>query len=401
MRATMGEAESLAALKQVVALNDGGIFWQLLRRPENFHFFKDRVRKPERAYFTPNGKTLTWSEEYTCNPLTNEEGLVYFEFVIDLSISGQINEYNTFGRTFFSADINFDFTIHGFVFRDYGVNQDDIRLLNGEQKSLLVFHKYYEKETARLNIKSLEEGTFQGEHPFSFFTRIWKHVDNDNQTMVDDSSAYYFDELTEALRNFRYSVACANVWGRYITSYKAHSYTFQGGEIYPIQLSYFDYRYFFYLESAIEELYTYYERLAYLFYLFAQPQCFEAHSLSYQKLFERNTRKELKLKYPQLQLDVNFAWFYKRTSKEHRKLAGYRHPLVHYKTGNNFIRGSYMASFKRIWLKHAGGGEQELTKLFHDIKDIEKFINAELVSCPEAFERMILLIEQLQDAPAI
>ncbi len=69
MRATMGEAESLAALKQIVALNNGGIFWQLLRRPENFHFFKDRVRKPELAYFTPNCKTLTWSEEYMEIPL--------------------------------------------------------------------------------------------------------------------------------------------------------------------------------------------------------------------------------------------------------------------------------------------------------------------------------------------
>ncbi len=391
----MTEGEALDALQRVVGLNGGGLFWQLLQRAENYHFFANRVKKPQRAYFTPDGNTIKWSEDYICNLLTNEEGLPYFEFVIDMSISGIINEYNTLGRTFFSDDIHFSFTIHGFVFRDHGVNYDDIRLLNGEQKSLLNFHKYFEKETIRLKIKSLEEGTFQGEHPFSFFTRIWKHVDQNNEIMVEDSSGYYFDELSEALRNFRYSVACANMWGRYTTNYKVHSYDFQGSKIYPVQLNYFDYRFFFYLESAIEELYTFYERLAYLLYLFAKPQSFTAHALSFQKLFESDSRKELFLKFPQLELDSNFVWFSKRAKKEHRNLTTYRHPLVHYKTGNNFIKGSYIASFKRIWLNHAGGQDQELDKLFKDISKIQQFVNSELIACPEAFERMILLIEHL------
>src|ERR1700712_1217560 len=118
MKVTTSETESLSSLRQAVALNNGGIFWRLLQRPENFHFSRDKIRKPERAYFTPDGDTLIWSKDYTCNHLTNEAGQVYFEFVIDVSINGKINEFNTSGRTFFSDDIHFKFTIHAFVFHD-------------------------------------------------------------------------------------------------------------------------------------------------------------------------------------------------------------------------------------------------------------------------------------------
>ncbi|WP_428330381.1 hypothetical protein [Mucilaginibacter sp.] len=255
---------------------------------------------------------------------------------------------------------------------------------------MLLFHKNYEKEIDRLGVKMLFENTYCGDEAFTFFTRIWKLVDTSNATQVSDSSHDYFDEFVECHRNILYSVGMSNVWGRYTTDYTANSYNFQGTKIYPVNLNYRDNRFIFYLENAIEEIYTFYERIAYLLYLFLQPIQLTTSGLSFNKLFERKVKEELKMKFPQLSKDLNYQWFEKRFGKEHKLLSGFRHPLIHYQTANSFIKGGYNASLKRIWLANASGGEQELLKLSDDIKNIHRFVNEELVKCKTSIESSLV-----------
>jgi len=390
------DTTSLDKLKNALEINGGGLFFSLLKDTENHHFFRDKVKKTEKAHFTPDIATIRWASDYYLTTLTNTEGFTFDEVITDVCIAGELSECNSKGKDISRHRLQFDFTVQAYVFHDsFSVNREHIKLLNPEQKITLLFHKNYQREIDRLAVPMLFEKTFQGGDAFSFFTRIWKHVDRQKPTLVNDTSHDYFDELIECQRNILYSVAMSNIWGRYIVTYGTEYYYFQGTRVYPLKLDYRDNRFIFYLENAIEELYTYYERLAYLLFLFLTPANLTPTALSFSKLFERKIKKELKQKFPGLANDINFIWFEKPFSKEHKVLSGYRHPLVHYQTTNNFIKGGYNASLKRIWLANASGGEAELKQLTTDIRAIHKFINSELPKCAEAFERTILLIEQL------
>lgn len=391
----MEKPVSVQALISEIELNNYGIIWSLMQRRRNFHFFADKVKKAKNAYyqFTPN--SAEWSEDYSVSPFFNSDGFKFEEVLIDVKFKGTINEYNNSGKTFFSEPTVLDLTIRAYVLDDGYAGSENIILLNAEQKVLLQFHKKYEAELKRLGIKTIFETEFIGQEAFSFFARIWKNVDNKNKTMVEDTSLHYFHELCEAHRNIMYSVSCANMWGRYVSHFRDNFYGMNGSKVYPHEPNFYDTRHIFYLEAAVEELYTFYERIAYVAYLFLNPGTFDANSLSFNKLFERQSVKALKLKYSELLDNPHFKWFTNRVKNQHRQLSSYRHPLIHYKTENTFIKGSYSASRSRIWIDNAMDGEEELEKLHNQMEDILKFVNRELLDCFIAFEQVVQLCEGL------
>jgi hypothetical protein len=391
----MEQPLSVQQLKSSIELNNYGIIWSLMQRRKNFHFFADRVKKPKNAYFEFTPNSAEWAEIYSVSPFVNQDGFKFEEVLIDLKLKGNINEYNNSGKTFFSEPIEIGMTIRAYVQEDGWAGSENIHLLNPEQKVLLEFHKKYEDELKRLDVKTIFETEYMNEEAFSFFTRIWKNVDNQNATMVTDTSLHYFHELGEAHRNIMYSVSCANMWGRYASHFTDNSYPMDGSKVYPHQPTFYDTRHIFYLEAAIEEIYTFFERIAYVAYLFLKPETFDAHSLSFNKLFDKQSAKALRIKYPELETNVHFKWFTDRVKNQHRMLSGYRHPLIHYKTGNTFIKGSYSASRTRVWLDNAMDGEDELIKLHKQMEDILKFVNKELLDCHTAFEQVVLLCEGL------
>lgn len=366
-----------------------------MQRRKNFHFFSHLIKKPRNAYYEFTPSSGVWSDDYTISPFVNLDGFKFDEVLIDLSLGGNINEYNNSGKTFFSKPTFLELTIRAYVQDDGHVGSENVILLNAEQKTLLLFHKKYENELKRLDLKTIYETQYMGEEAFSFFTRVWKNVDNKNQTMVDDTSLHYFHELAEAHRNIMYSVSCANMWGRYVSHFSDNFYPMSGGKVYPYEPSFFDTKHIFYLEAAIEEIYTFYERIAYVAYLFLNPDTFNPRSLSFNKLFEKQAAKALKILHPELVGNLHLKWFTDRVKNQHRKLSGYRHPLIHYKSANSFIKGSYSASRTRIWLDNAMDGEVELAKLHDQMEDILTFVNQELVDCMKAFEQVVLLCEGL------
>lgn len=386
---------SVQSLISSIELNNYGIIWSKMQNRKNHHFFADRVRKPNNAYFDFMPNSAEWSDRFLVTSFVNIDGFKFDEVLIDLKLMGTINEYNNSGKTFFSEPIELAITIRAYIQDDGWVGSENIHLLNSEQKSLLEFYKKYEEELKKLGVKTIFETEFHGEEAFGFFTRVWKNVDRENPTMVEDTSMHYFHELGESHRNIMYSVSCANMWGRYSSHFIDNSYRMNDRVIYPHNPTFYDTRHIFYLETAIEELYTFYERIAYIAYLFLIPVCFEYKSLSYNKLFEKRTIKDLKLNHPDLENNPHFNWFVARLKKEHKTLSEYRHPLIHYKTTNKFIKGSYSASRTRYWLSNAANGEKELSKLHTQMEEILKFANRELLVCATAFEQIVLLCESL------
>jgi len=391
----MEKPDSLKELIKSIELNNYGIVWSLMQRRKNHHFFSSKVKKAKNAYFEFIPNSAKWSDLYSITPFTDRDGFKFEEISIDIKLQGTINEHNNAGRTFFSEAMELTLTIRAYFQQGIGVHSENISFLNPEQKALLEFHKKYEDELRRLGIKTIFETEYFGQEAFAFFTRIWKNVDNGNTTMVNDTSLNYFHELGEAHRNIMYSVSCANIWARYTSHFTDDFYRMERGNVYPHNPSFYDTRHIFYLEAAIEEIYTFYERIAYILYLFLNPTCFEAKALSYNKLFERQTVKELKLKFPGIIENEHFKWFLNRLKKEHKDLSGYRHPLIHYKTANTFIKGSYSASRTRHWLDNAMD-ETQLTTLHKQMEDILKFVNKELLSCNTAFEQFVLLCESIE-----
>lgn len=385
---------SVQLLIASVELNNYGLVSSLMQQRENHHFFAQRVKKAENAYFEFDANSAEWSNDFSIRPVINDDGFKFEEVFIELKLKGSINEYNTLGRTFFSEPIDLIFTIKAFVQENGWVDTGNIHFMNQEQVALLTFHRKYEEELDKIGVKTFDGTEFLGQDAFSFFTRIWKNVDNADDTMVTDTSANYYLEFVEANRNIMYSVSVSNMWGRYASHYADESYTFEGRSVYPLEPSFYDTKYIFHLEVAIEEIYTFYERIAYLTYLFMKPDYLAPISLSFNKLFDKQSANKLKGKFPILKDNVHFKWFTDRVKNEHRTLSTYRHPLVHYKTNGNFLKGSISVSITRVWLDNVMN-EEALSKLHVQLEEIHRFVNRELLEAYTAFERVVLLCESL------
>lgn len=384
-------------LKRCVEVNHSGILNWLLNKRKNHHFYQDKRKKTAITKFQFDPKELQWANDYVVTPFVNQDGDNYFEVLIDVRAAGTINQFNrTTGVKFVDEPINFDFTIRAYIQSDGNLSDGNIHLLNAEQKALVNYQKQYENELKHTGVSTITESTYQGMEAFNFFTRIWKNVDNMDETMVNSTSLHYFHELIEVHRNIMYGVSCANVWGRYITHHTDSSYQFEGRQVYPLNLSFYDTRHIFYLEASIEEIYTFYERIAHLLYIFLRPVIFEHQALSFNKLFETQTQKVLEEKFLGLNENEHYQWFVNRMKAEHNTLSGYRHPLIHYKSSNTFLKGSYGASKARIWLKNAMNGAAELIELEKKMQKILLFVNQEMHICHEAFEHMVLLCESLE-----
>ena len=392
----MEQAVSVKALISEVELNNYGIVQSLLRKRSNFHFFIHKVRNAKNAYYQFISNSAEWSDVYSITPFVNTDGFKFEEVLIDVKLKGTLFEYDNSGRNFFSEPVLLDLSIRAYVQENGYAGLSNIFLLNSEQKVLLEFHRKYEDELKRVGAKTIFETKYQEEESFSFFSRIWKNVDKENMTMVRDTTINYFRELGEAHRNIIYSVCCANMWGRYLSHFSDNSYKINEGRIYPYTPNFYDTRHLFYLETAVEDIYTFYERVAYVGYLFLKPMSFEATALSYNKLFGRQAVKKLKLEYPELGDNPHFKWFIDRSRNQHKILSDYRHPLIHYKTANTFIKGSYSVSRTRRAINNSMNGEVELTKLNRKMENILKFVNKELFDCHNAFERVVLLCESLK-----
>ncbi len=390
----MENPQSVQQLISSIELNNYGVIWSLMQRRKNHHFFAKKVKKPNNAYFEFKPNSGEWSDDFSVLNVVNDDGFKFEEVIIGLKLKGTINEYNNSGKTFFSEPFDLQLKIRAYVQEDGWTGTENIHLLNDEQMALLTFHRKYEDELGRLGIKTFDGTKFLGEDAFSFFTRIWKNVDNENTTMVADTSMNYYHEFVEANRNIMYSVSVSNMWGRYTSHYTDRSYPFEGNRVYPIEPSFYDSKYIFHLEVALEEIYTFYERIAYLTFLFMKPNNLAPIALSFNKLFDRQSAKLLKEKFPELKDNPHFKWFTDRVKNQHQTLSRYRHPLIHYKAKNNFLKGSISVSKTRIWLDNAMNAEQ-LTKLHSQIEEINLFINLELIDTYIAFEQVVLLCESL------
>lgn len=390
----MEKPQSVQRLISRVELDNYVIIWSLLKRRKNHHFFVHKVKKPKNAYFEFTPKSGVWSDNFAILPVVNDDGFKFDEVIIGLKLKGTLKEHNNSGKDFFSEPFDLELTIRAYIQEDGWAGHDNIHLLNDEQLTLLKFHRKYEDELDRLGVKTFDGTKFLGEDAFGFFTRIWKNVDHANSTMVSDTSLNYYHEFVEANRNIMYSVSNANMWGRYQSRYTDKSYDFQGSKVFPLDPSFYDTKNIFHVEVALEEIYTFYERIAYLGFLFMSPDSFDPRSLSFNKLFERQSAKALKKKYPELKDNPHFKWFTDRVKNQHRILSGYRHPLVHYKTQNSFLKGSISVSRTRIWLDNTSN-EAGLIKLHDQMDEILRFINQELLDTYQAFEQIVLLCESL------
>ncbi|MDR6786050.1 hypothetical protein ABIE26_004480 [Pedobacter africanus] len=392
-----GQINLLERLKQRMEMNQCGLFNFLLKKRENQHFYQPMLKKTAITRFDFSTQDLNWAQDYIHNQFNDSEGNLYHEIMLDVQASGRLRQFNrTTSKEFVNEAISFDFTIRAY-FDDNGYLSDgNIDLLNKEQKALVNYQLQYQQELNRTGIKNIIETRYQGSEAFSFFTRIWKNSAIRHPEAAATTDLHYFHELAEAHRNVMYSVSCAMMWGRYISLHGDHAYQMEQKTVYPMKTSFYDNRHIFYLEAAMEELYTFYERIAHLLYIFLRPDNFEPRALSLNKLFEKPTRKVLERQFKDLATNEHYQWFVSRVKNGHEVLSGYRHPLIHYQSSNTFIKGSYNTTKSRIWMKNAMNRKEALVNLEKDMGKILSFVSREMHVCHEAFERAVLLCESLE-----
>ncbi|CDT15584.1 conserved hypothetical protein [Sphingobacterium sp. PM2-P1-29] len=390
----MNEEKIIENLKNAVVLNNYGIFWHLFQQRANFHFFKHLVQDPERTHIEFSKGKVDWSDRYTVEPFLNEDGFKFFDVIIGVTINASLEEHDRRGMFSGSKPYSVSLYLRASVQEEGWASEKNMSLLNQEQKILLDYQQNYAREQLQIGVKTIAETNYHGKEAFDFFTAIWKNVDPMEEVIVRDTSLHYFHELTESHRNVYYSACSANIWGRYITHYSDNWYNFQGRKLYPHQPSYIDGKFFFYLEVCIEELYTFYERLAYLAYIFLAPKNLKPFALSYNRLFDKQVINGLIKQYPELSDNPHLQYFRNRLKNQHQQLSDYRHPLVHYKSSGTEIRGSYNVFKSTKWLDNVED-EEALQKLHYQIDKILEFTNTEMSACHKSFEQLVLLCESL------
>lgn len=380
-------------LKSSFMLNGGQLFRSAFHKQRN-HFFQGKVDNLDKSYFDVKPETVMWLDNYYFATHINEEQMESFEFIVDVKLSGLLSEYDDTGITFKSEPTEFSFAIHASFYNDgFGPDIRNITLLNSEQKALLLYHKEYEKELKRIEVKLLNQYNYFGQDPYSFFTRIWTSIDKASNQPNGGTDLYFFYELIECHRNIMFSVSNTNMWSRNKSHFLDNSYSFQGKRIYPVELTYKDNRYLYFIENSIEEIYTFYEKIAHLLYIFLNPDSITPKRLSFGSLFSPQTLGNILKKFPLLENNINLKWFESRALNQHKKLQNYRHPLVHYQV-NEDIKGTYVASLTRLWMEKVSD-ETALASLFKRFEEIQDFVNSELLECKTCFEHCVLLIESL------
>lgn len=245
-------------LKQRMEMNGCGLFNFLLKKRVNEHFYQDKLKKTAITRFDFAPQDLKWATDHIINPFVGTDGYPYYEVMVDVQACGKIRQFNrTTQKEFVNESICFDFTIRVY-FDDNGYLSDgNVHLLNAEQKALINYQLQYQNELQRTGSKSIIESTYQGREAFSFFTRIWKNAAIQDTDMAGVTDLHYFHELAEAHRNVMYSVSCASMWGRYISHHSDHAYRMEEKTVYQLSTTFYDNRHIFYLEAAMEELYTF------------------------------------------------------------------------------------------------------------------------------------------------
>lgn len=375
-------------------LNEGAILRALLKKGSNYHFINNIVKNQDNSYFVPNVNSFDW-KLINSKEIDGENSQKFHELILHLKASGKLNQYNKHGVDYHSQDIDFEFYIKTYQSREfYGTHIDYITLMSSEAYIIYQFNSIVFLEYSKLGLVDLNSLKFSNEDAFSFFTRIWKYLPNKSEIVEQGTSHNYFIELNECYRQIMFNVACCNIYIRFTSSYKDSSYIFNSQTHYPFTPTINDNQSLQYLSTAIEEIYTFWERVAYLIYILLDPDSLKREHLSYSRLFERKTRNELKVKFPNLKNeDSNLNWFSNRKNKEHAVLCNYRHPLIHYNWSSKFINGDYNAAYFKKRVSQIDN-ETEIKKLNTEFDKIHQFINNEAILCVEGFKRAILLIEQ-------
>ena len=84
---------SLQNLISNIELNNFGVIWSKMKLRKNYHFFDNKVKKPENSYFEFTANSGKWSEISIINPYLDRDGFKYEEVLVDLELTGTINEY--------------------------------------------------------------------------------------------------------------------------------------------------------------------------------------------------------------------------------------------------------------------------------------------------------------------
>lgn len=70
---------TLDSLKSCMEINNGGLFFNLLKVPENQHFYAAKGKNVKNAYFTPEIDTIRWNDDVIRNSATNSQGFPFDE----------------------------------------------------------------------------------------------------------------------------------------------------------------------------------------------------------------------------------------------------------------------------------------------------------------------------------
>lgn len=389
------ETYALSQLKDYISGDNQTRLVELFKEQPNQHFFDDCNTITKEANFHFN--SIDFSNRYIAIKETDDYQRLAYRIIIDTKIDVELSDIN-FSATLFSLDV----TIHARISKQSTtyIGFDFVSLLNSEQKVLLQYNMLYEKVLNKIGIDlSNELDNREQEFEDSKYASLSKYSDDELKGFF----FFFFDELYECRRNIWYSVGCANLWGKYLTHYSNESHTFQGKPIYPVSVNFYDFRFFFFLENAIEQLYNYWERIAYLINEYLPIFGISKRAPSFRELFE-SKKGLLKVEAVNFQLDdpsSNLNWFFERKKNEHRTLCSYRHPLVHYNNdgggtvSHRFSEGRYIAKLQKDWVNNSGNPE-ELKKLFEKFRNIQSFINDELKVCPVALKKAVSLIDNIR-----
>ena len=234
---------------------------------------------------------------------------------------------------------------------------------------------------------------------FSTLDDTLDKMDKKNKDKIFATSYHYFYEIVDSYEQIMFLMGNINLYRKYTSNYIQNESNSPNGLYYQLNLTFYDRRYLNFCSMAIERIYAYWERIAFLLFQFIKPKTEQIgdKKLSFFNLI-KSLVKDIECQH-HLYLDSpnsSFKWFNDFHKNGHHKLTHYRHPLVHFQKKRNEFKGGLWAGTHTIFLQNTQN-KKNLIKLQKKNESLCSFLNDQFGYCEMGYKKVADLIKETQD----
>jgi hypothetical protein len=344
-------------------------------------------KEGQMIWFTFDDKRIKWSDDFTLSLIEDQDGNKIYQFLNSFAVEG------TLGYEYLDVEYSLICGLKFYCLAYYYpgsalIAPDHIKLLTHEQKIEWEYEQMLSTKAEKIGIRNLVN-----QITFEDLSVLWKKVNPLDKEQIELTSYYFWNDLQLTLNLLINLVAEINFYGEYLGNYGIQAVRREP----KIYLHHYEKSFLRKSSFCIQVFYSYWEKIAYLLFIFLKIENVSKTNLSLVKL-KKALSKAMNNGQYQYFNDASSAynWFVDFIENDHSALAKYRHPLVHFQPDNELFKGDFYAGALNFYLMNITNHEKRMS-LEKEFNEIQSFLTNQLHKCNEGLRKAIDLIQEIRD----